>query len=98
MAGSEAVIEINDLGWSVCQLGTRVWCCYSRERPRNAADVRKCENPALRDLQRVYLANRGIWNFGAWAGPIVGVPASEDDIDAYQAAWNRLVSEVCAKS
>jgi glutamate-1-semialdehyde 2,1-aminomutase len=95
-AGLELVIERNDLAWSVCQLGTRVWCCYSRNLPRNAADVRKCDIPALRDLQRVYLANRGIWDFGTWAGPVVGVPASEGDIDAYLAAWNGLISEVCS--
>jgi glutamate-1-semialdehyde aminotransferase len=89
------VIERNDLAWSVCQLGTRVWCCYSRQLPRNAADVRKHDILALRDLQRVYLANRGIWDFGTWAGPIVGVPASERDIDAYLAAWSGLVAEVC---
>jgi glutamate-1-semialdehyde 2,1-aminomutase len=94
-AGLEVVIKRNDLAWSVCQLGTRVWCCYSRELPLNAADVRKCDFPALRDLQRVYLANRGIWDFGTWAGPIVGVPASEADIDAYLAVWNGLISEVC---
>jgi glutamate-1-semialdehyde 2,1-aminomutase len=93
--GLEVVIERNDLAWSVCQLGTRVWCCYSRQLPRNAADVRKHDILALRDLQRVYLANRGIWDFGTWAGPIVGVPASERDIDAYLAAWSGLVAEVC---
>jgi glutamate-1-semialdehyde 2,1-aminomutase len=95
VAGLQVIIERNDLAWSVCQLGTRVWCCYSRELPMNAADVRKCDIPALRDLQRVYLANRGIWDFGTWAGPIVGVPASEADIDAYLAVWNGLISEVC---
>jgi glutamate-1-semialdehyde 2,1-aminomutase len=95
-AGFREAIERRDLEWSVSQLGTRVWCCYSRELPRNAADVRKSDNPALRDLQRVYLANRGIWDFGTWAGPIVGVPASEGDIDAYLAAWNGLVSELCS--
>lgn len=95
-AGLEIVIERNDLAWSVCQLGTRVWCCYSRELPRDAADVRKCDIPALRDLQRIYLANRGIWDFGTWAGPIVGVPASDGDIDAYLVAWDGLISEVCS--
>ena len=93
--GLEIVIARHDLAWSVCRLGTRVWCCYSRELPRNAADVRKSDIPALRDLQRLYLANRGIWAFGTWAGPIVGIPASAGDVDAYLAAWNELISEIC---
>ncbi len=47
-AGLQIIIEKHDLAWSVSQLGTRVWCCHSRELPRNAADVRKCDNPAPR--------------------------------------------------
>jgi glutamate-1-semialdehyde 2,1-aminomutase len=94
--GLKAIIERNELEWSVCQLGTRVWRCYARQLPRNAAEVRNCDIPALRDLQRVYLVNRGIWDFGTWAGPIVGIPASESDIDSYLSAWNELLSEVCS--
>jgi len=94
-SGFRAVIEGRHLPWSACQIGTRVWCCYSSKLPENAVEVRKSDVPALRDLQRVYLANRGIWDFGTWAGPIVGIPASEGDIDAYLSAWREFVSEVC---
>lgn len=93
--GLREAIENRRLQWSVCRIGTRVWCCFSAELPMNAREVRRVDNPALRDLQRVYLANRGIWDFGTWAGPIVGIPASESDIDAYLAAWAQLLEEVC---
>jgi glutamate-1-semialdehyde 2,1-aminomutase len=94
-SGLQAVIDNRRLPWSICQIGTRVWCCYSTVLPENADEVRGCDIPALRDLQRVYLANRGIWDFGTWAGPIVGLPASEGDIDAYLGAWSELLREVC---
>ena len=63
--------------------------------PRNAIDVRAGNVPALRHLQRVYLANRGIWDFGWWAGPVVGLPATAEDIDSYVAAWDALIDEIC---
>ena len=84
------------LPWRVVQLGTRVWCCYAPLVPKNAIEVRAVDNPALRHLQRVYLANRGIWDFGWWAGPMVGLPATADDIDCYADAWDALVSELTA--
>ncbi len=93
--GIRAIIDDRRLPWSVCQIGTRVWCCFSAELPTNSEEVLKGDIPALRDLQRIYLANRGIWDFGTWAGPIVGLPAVEPDIQAYLAAWADLMSEVC---
>ena len=95
-SGCWAIIERQKLPWTICQLGTRVWCCYATQLPVNAAEVQQCDLPALRDLQRVYLANRGIWDFGSWAGPIVGIPATPDDIDAYLSVWSELIAEVCA--
>jgi len=92
--GFQATIDGLRLPWSVCQIGTRVWCCFSANLPTNSDEVLKADIPALRELQRMYLANRGIWDFGTWAGPIVGLPAVEHDIDAYLVAWADLMSEV----
>jgi glutamate-1-semialdehyde aminotransferase len=94
-SGIRAIIDQRRLPWSACQIGTRVWCCFSSELPANSDDVLKADIPELRDLQRVYLANRGIWDFGTWAGPIVGLPAVARDIDAYLAGWAELMGEVC---
>jgi len=81
----------------VLQLGTRVWCCYAPTLPKNAIEARASDLPALRHVQRVYLANRGIWDFGWWAGPVVGLPAVEEDIDAYLAAWGALIDDLSSK-
>ena len=93
--GIRAIVVERRLPWSVCQIGTRVWCCFSDKLPANSEDVLKGDIPELRELQRIYLANRGIWDFGTWAGPIVGLPAVERDIDAYLAVWAELMGELC---
>jgi glutamate-1-semialdehyde 2,1-aminomutase len=93
--GLRDIIVQMQLPWSILQIGTRVWCCFSAHLPANAKEVAECDVPQLRELQRVYLANRGIWDFGVWAGPIVGIPANADDIDAYVAVWSELMHEVC---
>jgi glutamate-1-semialdehyde 2,1-aminomutase len=96
--GLRAAIDRARLPWSVVQLGTRVWCCYATETPENAIEVRASELPALRHLQRIYLANRGIWDFGWWSGPVVGLPTAEDDIDAYINAWSEMIDELFSRT
>jgi glutamate-1-semialdehyde aminotransferase len=93
-SGLRAIIDRFQLPWAALQLGTRVWCCYTPAMPENAIEVRASELPALRHLQWLYLANRGVWDFGWWAGPVVGLPATEHDIDAYTVAWSELIEEL----
>ena len=50
----------------------------------------------LRRLMRVYLANRGVWDAIVGAGPTCSVPATDDDVDAYLAAFADLVAELTA--
>ena len=87
-------IDPLQLPWPILQLGTGVWCCFSRAIPANSAEVIEHDIPQLRDLQRVYLTYRGIWGCGVWAGPIVDIPAAADDIDAYVAVCSELMHEV----
>jgi hypothetical protein len=42
----------------------------------------------------VYLANRGVWDAIVGAGPTCSVPATENDVDAYIAAYRELVFEL----
>jgi hypothetical protein len=42
-------------------------------------------------LIRVWLANRGVWEAIVGAGPVVPVPAADDDVDAYLVAWDELL-------
>jgi glutamate-1-semialdehyde 2,1-aminomutase len=93
--GMRRILDAHDLPWSVAQIGTRLWCCFSQRLPSNAAEVLDGDNPPLRKLQRMYFVNRGIWDFGTWAGPIVGLPAVECDIEQYVATWSDFIREVC---
>jgi glutamate-1-semialdehyde 2,1-aminomutase len=93
--GMRRSVESHDLCWSVAQIGTRVWCCFAQRLPSNASEVLEDDNPSLRNLQRIYFLNRGIWDFGTWAGPVVGLPAVERDIEHYVATWADFIAEVC---
>jgi hypothetical protein len=39
-------------------------------------------------------ANRGVWEAIVGAGPVVPVPATAEDVDAYISAWNELLVEL----
>jgi hypothetical protein len=50
--------------------------------------------PAVRHLQRVFMANRGIWEFGWWCGPVVSAQATRDDIDFYLSVFSQFVRDL----
>ena len=43
---------------------------------------------------RVYLANRGVWDAIVGAGPTCSVAATDEDVDAYLAAFAELIGEL----
>jgi hypothetical protein len=59
---------------------------------RDAAEARACQDDLLTRLIRVWLANRGVWEAIVGAGPVVSVPATDEDVDAYLAAWSELLA------
>jgi glutamate-1-semialdehyde 2,1-aminomutase len=61
---------------------------------RNADEARACQDDLLSRLIRIWLANRGVWEAIVGAGPVVPVPATDEDVDAYLSAWNELVDEL----
>ena len=50
----------------------------------------------LTRLLRVWLANRGVWEAFAGAGPTVPIPAAEADVDRYVTAYGELLAELVA--
>lgn len=63
----------------------------TRERleAENAAD-----DPDLRALIRVHMANRGVWESGWWLGPTVSVTHDEADVDRYVGLFGEFLDEV----
>ncbi len=66
--GLRARIERAGLPWSVNAHGSHAFYFFSPEPPRDARGARDTDDPDLRALIRLFLANRGVWESGWWLG------------------------------
>ena len=70
-------------------------------RPRAAAGrraaPRAADDPDLRALIRVFMANRGVWESGWWLGPTVSVAHTESDVDRYVEVFGEFLAEATEK-
>ena len=76
------------------QIRPRSGLAFSPALPRSATEAMETFDVPLRRLLRVYLANRGVWDAIVGAGPTCSVAASDDDVDAYLAAFADLLGEL----
>jgi len=91
-AGLRRIFNDAGLAWSVVQHGSHAAYFFTPEAPRNAAESRAADDPALRALFRVFLANRGVWESGWWLGPTVSVAHTAADVDRYLDAVEELTT------
>jgi glutamate-1-semialdehyde aminotransferase len=82
-AGLRAHIDRAGLPWSVNAHGAHAFYFFSPRPPRDARGARDSDQPGLRALIRLYLANRGVWESGWWLGPTVSVAHAPRDVQAY---------------
>ena len=82
-AGLRAHIDRAGLPWSVNVHGSHAYYFFSPEPPRDARGARDTDDPGLRALIRLFLANRGVWESGWWLGPTVSVAHTPQDVEAY---------------
>ena len=68
--------------WSVDQLGRHALYFFAPEPPGDAA-ARAADDPGLRALIRVFLANRGVWESGGGSAPRSRSLALPTDVDRY---------------
>jgi glutamate-1-semialdehyde 2,1-aminomutase len=94
--GIEAAIGAAGLPWTVHRWGPRSGVTFAPAMPRNAVEAYEHLDVELRRLQRVYLANRGVWEAIVGAGPTCSVPATATDVAAYVDAFADLVGELTA--
>ncbi len=66
----------------------------SPEPPIDGAGSRAADDPDLRALIRVFMANRGVWESGWWLGPTLSVAHGPDDVDRYVATFDDFLTEV----
>lgn len=88
--GIQAAITASRLPWTVIRFGPRSGQWYGPQ-PRTGAAAFSLTDDELTGLLRVWLANRGVWEALAGAGPTVPVPATAADVDRYVQAYGDLL-------
>lgn len=95
-AGLRAAIGASGLPWSVVQHGAHATYFFGDPPPHNAAGSRALDDPQLRALIRVWLANRGVWESGWWLGPTVSLAHTAEDVDRYIALFGACLADIVA--
>jgi len=90
-AGMREAVSAAGLPWYIHHLYPRAGYTFAQEPPRNASEADEVENELLRRVIRIWLANRGVWEAIVGAGPVVPVPGTAEDVDAYVAAFGDLL-------
>ena len=92
--GVEAAAARHGLPWRAHRLGGRSGFCLEPELPRTAEDAERSLDDRLIDTRRLFLANRGVWEAIASAGPAISFAHEEADVDAYLMVLDAFLGEV----
>jgi glutamate-1-semialdehyde 2,1-aminomutase len=93
-AGMRDAFREAGLDWDVYEIGNRAGYRPHPVAPRNNTEAGARDIPLLRHAQRVYMANRGIFEFGWWCGPAVSAQATGDDIEGYVDVFRSFVRDI----
>jgi glutamate-1-semialdehyde aminotransferase len=88
--GIDATADSVGLPWRAQRLYPRSGYAFTGVLPRSAAEARASHDGELWRLQRLWMANRGVWEAMEWAGPAVSVPATLADVERYLAILGEL--------
>jgi glutamate-1-semialdehyde 2,1-aminomutase len=91
--GIEQAIGVAGLPWTAIRLGPRSGQWYGPQ-PRTGAEAYALTDGELTRLVRVWLANRGVWEALAGAGPTACVPATSADVTRYTEAYADLLLQL----
>jgi glutamate-1-semialdehyde aminotransferase len=94
--GLEDIFAKQGLDWRAFRLGPRSGYCLRPELPRNGDEAALSLDTELIDTRRIYMANRGIWDAVASAGPQASFAHSDADIDRYLEAAKGFIAEIAA--
>ena len=93
-AGLRAHIDRAGLPWSVNAHGSHAFYFFSPEPQRDARGARDTDDPDLRALIRLFLANRGVWESGWWLGPTVSIAHTPADVEAYLDVFGEFAAAI----
>ena len=92
--GLSGLVAAAGLDWTTHRFWPRSGLSFGPALPRTATEALASLDVPLRRLMRVHLANRGVWDAIVGAGPTCSVAATDDDVDAYLAAFTELLNEL----
>ena len=92
--GIEAIIRRHGLPWQAFRYGPRSGFCLTPELPRNADEAAPSVDTLFSDARRLFMANRGIWEAIASAGPQVSFAHGAADVDRYLEVAAAFIAEV----
>jgi glutamate-1-semialdehyde aminotransferase len=81
--GIEAAAAARGLPWRAPRLGGRSGYCLEPALPRDAGEALRSLDADLIGARRIFMANRGIWDAIASAGPAASFAHTSADVDAY---------------
>ncbi|MDH3376741.1 MAG: transaminase [Gammaproteobacteria bacterium] len=90
--GIQNKIEAHGLPWSTIRFYCRSGYFFAPDLPANARQMQASENLPLRQLIRLYLANRGVWEAIYSASPAVGFRTTANDVDFYCEAFDNCLA------
>jgi len=94
--GLGSVIRSHGRDWDVYQLGNRAGYRFAPTPPRNNQEAGEYDLPPVRHLQRVFMANRGVWDFGWWGGPAISAQTTAEDVEEYLGVFAEFIEELLA--
>jgi glutamate-1-semialdehyde 2,1-aminomutase len=92
--GIEHAALKHGLAWRAHRLGGRSGFCLRPTLPLNAEDASLSLDIDFIDTRRVYMANRGIWEAIATAGPAASFAHTDADIDYYLNVLNSFLDKI----
>ncbi len=92
--GIEAVATAHGLSWRAHRLFNRSGYTHAPELPSNAIEARATFDRELYNVQRLYMANRGVWDAIDSAGPACGIQSSEADVARYLEVFDGFLRDV----
>jgi glutamate-1-semialdehyde 2,1-aminomutase len=95
--GLDVVFRGRGLPWKAFRCGPRSGYCLEPVLPRTATDGYRSLDYELIDTRRVFMANRGIWDAVAAAGPQASIAQSDADIGTYLAAAGEFLDQVMTR-